>query len=328
VFINKPKPKLVYFLLPAVIIATVSIDCWAQSTRSTGSRGQSTLPKSISVLEGTKDQDGLIGPVRSVRTETARLSLNSGKLTEGPRSLLETTVYSLEGKRIENTYYPIAENDNPPAKEEYKYDDKGNVIQTTRRDQDGTILSKEVHTYEFDKVGNWKKMITFLMVYENGRLKYEPLEVTYRTIIYYSDQYKAKVGNKGSAAPASPVVPPAQTTRRATGSQAASLVSAERVSADPGAPKARMIYEDSRGDFVMPKAIYPEEAKRAGVTGIVAVEVTLNPEGHVIKARAISGHPMLRVSAEEAALKARLPQGPKTQAKRSAVINFTFSLLE
>jgi TonB family protein len=326
-FSNTPKPKLVYFLLPAVILATVSVDSWAQSTRSTGSRGQSTLPTSISVLEGTKDQDGLIGPVRSVRTETARLSLNSGKLTEGPRSLLETTAYSLEGQRIENTYYPIAKSDNPPAKEEYKYDNKGNVIQTTRRDQNGTILSKEVHTYEFDKVGNWKKMITFLMVYENGRLKYEPLEVTYRTILYYSDQHKAKVGNRGSPAAASPVVLPAETTRRATGSEAASLVKTQRVSADPGAPEARKIYEDSGGDFVMPNAIYPEEAKRAGVTGIVAVEVTMNPDGRVIKARAISGHPMLRASAEEAALKSRLPPGPKTP-KKSVVITFTFSLLE
>jgi TonB family protein len=316
------------FILPPMIIATVlSVDCWAQSTRKAGSRGPSTLPKSISILEGNKDQDGLTGPVRRVRTETAKLSIKSGKLTEGPRALLETTVYNLEGKRIENTYYPVAESRNPLSKEEYKYDDSGNVIEMTLRDRNGAILSREAYTYEFDKIGNWKTMITLLMVYENG-LRYEPVEVTYRTISYYFNESTAKVGKSGSPAAAPPVVPPAENTRGATGSQVGRLVKAEGNSPDPGVPKARRISGGSDSDLVMPKATYPDEAKRAGVTGTVAVKVTLDPEGRVIGAQAISGHPMLRASAEEAALKARLSPGPKTESKRSAVISFTFSLLE
>lgn len=310
-----------------IIASVLSVDCWAQSTRTARRRGPSTVPKSISILEGNKDEHGLTGPVRRVRTETAKLSIKSGKLTEGPRSLLETTVYNLEGKRIENKYYPVAESHKPLGKEEYKYDDRGNVTEMTLRDQNGAILSREVYAYEFDKVGNWNKMITSLMVYEDG-LRYEPVEVTYRTISYYSDQSIAKVGKSGSPEAAPLVVPPAENTTRATGSQVGSLVKADSDSPDPGVPKARRISGDSGSDFVMPKATYPEEAKRAGVTGIVAVEVTLDPEGNVIGARAISGHPLLRVSAEEAALKARLFPGPKTQSKRLAVISFTFSLLE
>jgi TonB family protein len=319
--------KLIAYILPLIIIAAATtVEYQAQSIRKAASRRPPTLPTSISILEGTKDQDGLIGPVNRVRTETAKLSMKSGKLKEGPRALLEITVYDLEGKRIENRYYPVAESHNLWTNEEYKYDDKGNVTQMTLRDQNGAILSREVYEYQFDEFGNWKKMITSLMVYEEG-LRYEPVEVTYRTISYYSNEAIAKAGKSDSSALAPRVVAPAEGIRNATGSQLAGLVSANGKSSDPRVPIARLISGGSESDLVIPKATYPAEAKRAGVTGTVAVEVTLDPEGHVIDARAISGPPMLRPAAEEAAFKARLSPGPHTQSKRSAVISFTFSLL-
>ena len=47
--------------------------------------------------------------------------------------------------------------------------------------------------------------------------------------------------------------------------------------------------------------VYPEQAAAAGVEGRVVVEVTVNEEGRVIAAHAVSGHPLLRDAAVEAA---------------------------
>ena len=56
----------------------------------------------------------------------------------------------------------------------------------------------------------------------------------------------------------------------------------------------------------MPAPVYPEEARRKGVTGSVAVFVVVDEEGRVIKALACVGPRELRQAAEEAAYKARL----------------------
>src|SRR5436853_3946888 len=47
--------------------------------------------------------------------------------------------------------------------------------------------------------------------------------------------------------------------------------------------------------------VYPPSAKAAKVSGAVVVEVTIDEAGKVIEARAISGHPLLKDSAIEAA---------------------------
>jgi tetratricopeptide (TPR) repeat protein len=144
----------------------------------------------ITVLDSTKEQDGLIGSVRRVKTETAKIELKDGRAVEGPAQLVEVTTYGIKGNRIENTSYPIA--GSLAGKEEYKYDERGNITEMTVRDDRGSILSREAYTYEFDKFGNWTKMVTSLVVFENGALKREPTEVTYRTLTYYFDDNVAK----------------------------------------------------------------------------------------------------------------------------------------
>jgi TonB family protein len=47
--------------------------------------------------------------------------------------------------------------------------------------------------------------------------------------------------------------------------------------------------------------VYPPLAKAARISGAVVVEVTLDEQGEVISARAISGHPLLKESAITAA---------------------------
>jgi TonB family protein len=137
--------------------------------------------------ETDRDRDGLAGPVRRVRTEMAKLSVKAGKQTEAQRQLLEATAYDLKGTKTENAYYPIS-SATLTGKEVYKYDEKGNISEMTLVNADGTLLSKEVYTYDYDFVGNWTKMTTSVAVIENGKLTFEPTEVTYRSISYYLDE--------------------------------------------------------------------------------------------------------------------------------------------
>jgi TonB family protein len=171
--------------------------------------------------ETDRDQDGLQGPVRRVRTETVKLSNKGGKLVEGQRAVMEVVAYDIKGSKIENAYFPV-----PGAaltgKEVYKYDDKGNIAEMTLLNTDGSLLSKEVYSYVFDNFGNWTKMTTSVAVIEGGKLSYEPTEVTYRMISYYLDEATlAKMNQPATATqPAPSAQAPAQQNPSAASPQA------------------------------------------------------------------------------------------------------------
>ncbi len=162
-----------------------------------------------------RDRDGLLGPVRRVKTEMVKLSNKGGQVVEGQRVVLESIAYDIKGTKIENAYFPI-----PGAaltgKEVYKYDDKGNIVEMTLMGTDGSLLSKEVYAYEFDAFGNWTKMTTSVAVIEGGKISFEPTEVTYRTISYYLDEATlAKMSQAAAtttAATAPATVVPAQSS--------------------------------------------------------------------------------------------------------------------
>lgn len=76
----------------------------------------------------------------------------------------------------------------------------------------------------------------------------------------------------------------------------------------------------------LPKPTYPTNARNAGVTGTVIVEVIISEEGNVIEARALSGHSLLQGAAVSAArlakfLPARLSGMP---VKVTGSIRYTF----
>jgi len=58
--------------------------------------------------------------------------------------------------------------------------------------------------------------------------------------------------------------------------------------------------------ITLPLPEYPAVAKAANVTGSVNVEVTIDEAGNVISAEAVSGHPLLRAAAVNAARQAKL----------------------
>ncbi|MDQ3135801.1 MAG: TonB family protein, partial [Acidobacteriota bacterium] len=141
--------------------------------------------------ETDRSRDGLQGPVRRIRTETSKLMSKGGKLTEGARTVLETATYDMKGVKIDTAYF-LGAGGSLTGKEVYKYDEKGNIVEMTLFNEDGSVLSKEKYEYDFDAVGNWTKMTTAVAVIENGQMSFEPTEATYRVIAYYLEDATAK----------------------------------------------------------------------------------------------------------------------------------------
>ena len=173
-------------------------------------------PAVTPVAETDRSRDGLIGPVRRVRTAIAKLMTTDGRQVEGKQTLVELVAYDLKGNKIENQYFPIA-GANLTGKEVYKYDEKGNISEMTLLNTDGTLLSKEVYKYEFDFLGNWSKMTTSVAVVDSRGVTFEPTEITYRSIMYYLDESMVKMASPGAAPTATattpqPVAPPPAAT--------------------------------------------------------------------------------------------------------------------
>lgn len=77
-----------------------------------------------------------------------------------------------------------------------------------------------------------------------------------------------------------------------------------------------------------PAPAYPAEAKEKQISGVVQVKVLISEEGQVIEAEAISGHPLLRDAAVEAAKQwiFRPTELSGTPVKVEGVLTFNFTL--
>jgi hypothetical protein len=62
----------------------------------------------VDTAASEREQDGLSGPVRRVKTETAKITVKGGQPSEGPRQVLETTTYDQKGNRVDNAYFLAA----------------------------------------------------------------------------------------------------------------------------------------------------------------------------------------------------------------------------
>ncbi len=317
-------------------------------------------PNSIDGSNSDSDRarDGLTGPVRRVRTEIAKLSNASGKSVEDPkRVLLETAEYDVKGVKTQNQYFPVS-GAALTGREVYKYDDKGNISEMTLLNADGSLLSKEVYKYEFDTIGNWTKMITSVAVVENGKIEFEPSEVTYRTIFYYLDASMAKMLQPPATSSPAPAGSSAGNETRVVASLPARTAAAKLNGSQiqPMNLDLRSITDSSRKNVVasdnepppapkpllkpmsggvlngravsLPAPSYPEIARRMRQGGKVEVEVIVDENGKVISARATAGPTVLRDVAVEAALRARFtPTKLSGQpVKISGRIDYNFTL--
>ena len=203
--------RLCFITLCLMVLSTVAD---AQTNLTAKAR---TAPAGTPVVESDRSRDGLIGPVRRVRTEVAKLSSADGRQAESKHVVVEIVAYDIKGNKIENQYFPIA-GATLTGKEVYKYDEKGNISEMTMLNSDGTLLSKETYKYEFDFLGNWNKMTTSVAVVDSRGVTFEPTEVTYRAIMYYLDENMVKMVTPGTTPqPVAPAPVAATTTAKPVG---------------------------------------------------------------------------------------------------------------
>ena len=70
----------------------------------------------------------------------------------------------------------------------------------------------------------------------------------------------------------------------------------------------------------LPKPVYPPAARGARASGAVNVQVEIDEKGDVVSAKAISGHPLLRAAAEQAARQAKFKA-----VKAAGILTFNFT---
>lgn len=297
---------------------------------------------------GNREQDGLRGPVRRVRVETANIVTRNGKQVELPKAVVEVSTYDLAGRKIDSVAYPV-QGATAPGKEEYKYDEKGNIIEMTLRGSDGSILSREKYTYDLDEFGNWKKMTAAIATYENGTISYEPAQVTYRTLTYYYGPAATKPG-----VPAAPVTAPskqrtdtepAPDANKPAPTQPSGIASSTPVNVaekpapiPPTSTVADASKEDVRPTILriseevlrkaaiaLPEPQYPADAEMARASGPVQVELIIDQNGVVTAARAASGNPVLFDAATSAARQARFLMSAFSDRPTSAYSVLTYN---
>jgi TonB family protein len=177
------------FLVSSLALSSVI----ANGQANLNAKANNFQPATSGNEESDRTRDGLRGPVRRVRTEVVKVSLVDGKLADnGKPVLLEMAEYDLKGAKTQNQYFPVG-GSTPTGRETYKYDDKGNISEMTLMGADGSLISKETYKYDYDSLGNWVKMTSSVAVVENGRISFEPTEVTRRTIFYYLDAAMTKM---------------------------------------------------------------------------------------------------------------------------------------
>src|SRR5690349_18748897 len=209
-------PNRLSYLTLALLLLAAPASAQTNATAKAGNAPAVNAP-----VESDRSRDGLIGPVRRVRTEVAKLVNTDGKQAEAKHTLVELASYDVKGNKVENQYFPIA-GATLTGKEVYKYDDKGNISEMTLLNPDGTLLSKEIYKYEFDFAGNWNKMTTSVAVVDGRGITFEPSEVTYRSIMYYLDESMVKMAQPGGATTTTESTPPPAASNPAASNPAAS----------------------------------------------------------------------------------------------------------
>lgn len=81
-------------------------------------------------------------------------------------------------------------------------------------------------------------------------------------------------------------------------------------------------FADGRSAKTKATPVYPDLAKRMNISGTVKVEVTVAPNGHVVNAKALGGHPLLVESAVSAAKQFKYEPAPE---ETKEVVEFKFN---
>lgn len=112
--------------------------------------------------------------------EKKRLTEKTDFFSNG--DIFERYVYKYEGNQKEELVY--SENGSLVRRSLHILDDKGNAIESTGFDSDGSVRSKSSYTYEFDSNSNWTKKTTTWNVVSDRLRRLQPIGHL-RTITYY-----------------------------------------------------------------------------------------------------------------------------------------------
>lgn len=194
--------------------------------------------------------------------------------------LLGKTLYRYDDKgRVKEIIEEIEKNHSTSYRCEFTYNDSGLPSERMCEYPDYRGNDRTQYTYELDATGNWiKKTAKESKVAPNGSV-HESTLIAYREFQYYSSKENQAqpqpVGERFDATKLTPCEAP-KIIRRSGG-----------------------LLQNSAMKRVSPE--YPSDAKAARVGGSVVVEITVDEEGNVISARAISGDELLRGAAVRAA---------------------------
>lgn len=265
--------RLSYITLCLLLLAASA----SAQTNATAKAGNA--PAVSAPVESDRSRDGLIGPVRRVRTEVAKLTNTDGRQGESKHVLVELAAYDIRGAKVENQYFPIA-GSTLTGKEVYKYDEKGNISEMTMLNADGSLLSKEIYKYEFDFLGNWNKMTTSVAVVDSRGITFEPTEVTYRSIMYYLDENMLKTVPGAPGATGQPTAPVTASTVAANPST--TPTAEPRGNSKPNKPNGKSASTatelPSASNSATKIVSLPVEMKTTGVTMSQEVMVNLDAE--------------------------------------------------
>jgi Ca-activated chloride channel homolog len=117
---------------------------------------------------------------------------------------------------------------------------------------------------------------------------------------------------------------PATSVQKASASEQKASASEQKAEARPRTPTSSGVLNGKA--ISLPRPVYPASARNAGASGKVVVEVTINEEGKVVEAHAVSGHPMLQQAAVQAARLAKFSPAMLSgqPVKVTGTISYTF----
>ncbi len=141
-------------------------------------------------------------------------------------------------------------------------------------------------------------------------------------VVFFCNSFRERAGNTSTPAPTTESTPFEPDAKNPSIPVEPSVV--PTVKPPPGAINGGVLNKKAKS---LPQPSYPAAAKAVHASGEVVVQILLDQNGKVVNALALSGHPLLRLAAEQAARNAefsawRLGGQP---VKVSGVIIYSFN---
>jgi len=298
--------------------------------------GRATAAQGLS----DREQEGLRGPVRRVRTEVATSQLIGGRIIDGVRILTQAATFDSSGKMTEAEFHPLPSALIEGLDERTRRDADGNTIVRELYDADGEVARRELWTYAYDDHRNWTRQLVFLETIEEGKQQLEPVRTTYRTISYFTrtstlrpEQKPRPQGALEKEALKPEVVKPEALKPEVVKPAPMNPAPMNPAPMNPQSTLEGLAATDEREvetrttakaiNLVRP--IYPPHLRATRLGGIVRVGILVDEGGKVTRARAISGPVVLHNAALAAARLSRFEASGARRSTSELIITYNFN---